>query len=333
MRSGRSSAQQVLAQGVGAAPRKAFGAGNYATDLRVWDAKLPMHLPLPRAVGPYTVIRTTRRVQLGTKVAIFGCFKYPPGSTLAAGVDSPAGQWTDICVVTDVNAGLNINDNQNVRAFTSPMSGLGAAATVCPSAFSVQVMNPEALQTTNGIVYMGTMNTQAKIADRFESWDGYGDKFIQFQNPRLMSAGKLALRGVQIDSYPLNMGDISDFTPLHQASVNDAFNFTSDQAAPSGWAPIVVVNANQPSGPDLEFLVTTEWRVRFDLDNPASAGHSHHRVASDSLWDSLTRSACARGHNVRDIADIISDAGSLASSAMSTAGVLRRALTTFEVVD
>lgn len=315
----RSTAQRVLAQGVAAVPRRAFGT-SYGSDLRVWDAKMPFHLPLPRAVGPYTVIRTTRRVQMSARVAIFGCYKFPSDRT---------GQWTDICVSRDVAAADPINGANNVHSYAMPLSGLGSAATVCPSAFSVQIMNPEALQNTKGIVYMGTMNTQAKVGGRAESWDSWGDKFIQFQNPRLTSAGKLALKGVQIDSYPLNMGDVSEFTPLSTASVGSAYTWDTTQPEPAGWAPIIVVNANQPEGPDLEFLVTTEWRVRFDLDNPASASHSQHSTASDSLWDRLMRSATARGHNVRDISDAVSEAG----SALSRVRVLRDALRDFEPVD
>ena len=313
----RSNATRVLAQGVGAVTRRPFGGGSYGTDLRVWDAKLPMHLPLPRAVGPYTVIRTTRRVQLSARVAIFGCYRY-------------GAEWTDVCATADVDASGSIAGTNNTHGYVMPMSGLGSAATVCPAAFSVQIMNPEALQDTKGIVYMGTMNTSAKIGGRAESYDDYANKFIQFQNPRLTSAGKLALKGVQIDSYPLNMDAISTFTPLNHRDVRNAFTWTASMPEPAGWAPIVVCNPNQPHGPDLEFLVTTEWRVRFDLDNPASSGHTQHPTAPDSLWDRLTRSASSRGHNVRDISDTLSDVGSTVSSAANTYNVLRRALNATE---
>merc|ERR1712066_1193278 len=94
------------------------------------------------------------------------------------------------------------------------MSGLGKACTAVPSALSVQIMNPEPLNSTEGIVYAGVMTTQAAIADRTESYDHYFEKFIEFQSPRLMSAGKLALRGVQISSYPLNMASLAEFTTL-----------------------------------------------------------------------------------------------------------------------
>lgn len=322
----RSNATRVLAQGVGALPRKAFGGGTYGSDLRVWDAKLPMHLPLPRAVGPYTIIRTTRRVNLGTKVAIVGCYQH-----------AGTGHWTDVCVKTDATATNPIGGVNNTYSFMHAMDGLGSAATVCPAAISVQLMNPQPLQTTSGIIYMGTMNTQAKLGGRSETWDSYANKFVQFQNPRLVSAGRLALKGIQIDSYPLNMGAISDFTPIHHhtGAQPGTWDATNDEE-PTGWAPIIIYNANAPEGPPLEYLITTEWRVRFDLDNPAAAGHTQHPTASDSLWDRLTRTASSRGHNARDIGETISDTGSFhhmassASSAMSTMRTLARAVSTAE---
>eukprot|EP00959_Pyramimonas_sp_CCMP1952_P399469 8369809-Pyramimonas_sp.AAC.1 len=69
-----------------------------------------------------------------------------------------------------------------------------------------------------------------------------GTEFISFMRPRLMSAGKLSLRGVQADPYPLNMNSVSSFRPFSQ---RPAGNFTwsgSSRLSPEGWAPIVVVN-------------------------------------------------------------------------------------------
>jgi len=212
--------------------------------------------------------------------------------------------------VGDVNQTLDINAANNALFTTSPLSGLGDAATVCPSAFSVQILNPQALQTTSGIVYAGVMNTQAAIAGRTETWDSYADKFVQFQAPRLMSAGKLALRGVQIDSYPLNMSEVSNFTPIRKVGDNVG-TYTVGSAETRGWAPIIIYNtgAGGPAGLELELLITTEWRVRFDLDNPAAASHSIHPVATDSAWDKMMRYKASLGHGVQDISDLVATAG------------------------
>jgi hypothetical protein len=218
--------------------------------------------------------------------------------------------------MTDVNAAIGIGSPNNAARLVMPISGLGPAVTLCPSAFSVQIMNPDAIGVTKGIVYAGVMNTQAKVRGRVETWDSYFDKFVEFQNPRLLAAGKLAIRGAQIDSYPLNMSEISNFTKLSQDT--DATITWGLQEEPTGWAPIMIYNtyANDSVPLALEVLVTTEWRVRFDLDNPAAASHIHHSCASDQTWDTHMRRAAAMGNGVKDIVEAVASAGQMVGPAM-----------------
>ncbi len=313
----RSNATSVVAQGVGAISNVPFGS-RVGTDLRVWDAKMPMHLPLPRAVGPYLVMRTTRRFSSDARCLVFGTYKNrPSGSTIAYG-----GGWTNICCAQDAVAADAIYGIGNAMTKVMPMDGLGPACTVVPSALSVQIMNPGALMDTTGIVYAGVMHTQAAIGGRTESWDDYFAKFIEFQSPRLMSAGKLALRGVQINSYPLNMSALAEFTPITQeVDATTDWRPGSVDWSPTGFAPIMVYNS---TGPDLtlEYLVTTEWRVRFDLDHPASSAHRQHPVASDQLWANLMSKASALGNGVMDIADVVSNVGKVVSQFQKTAPLL-----------
>jgi hypothetical protein len=214
--------------------------------------------------------------------------------------------------VLDVNAADLIGAPNNAITKVMPMDGLGLACTVVPSALSVQVMNPGALMNTTGIIYAGVMNTQAAIATRPETFDSYFEKFIEFQSPRLMSAGKLALKGVQINSYPLNMSELADFTTIEQdVDETTTWSASTNDFNPTGFAPIMVYNANGPNLP-LEFLVTTEWRVRFDLDHPASSAHRQHPVPSDQIWANLMSKASSLGNGVMDIADVVSNLGRVA---------------------
>jgi len=302
----RASATQVLAQGVGSVPRKAFGADRSGGTLACWDAKLLHHLPLPRAVGPYTVVRTTRRFQTDARDVLIGTFKRMTWQGIG-GTGPGAGQWSDVCAIYDVDGTKAINDGSG-NGFTvrTPLDFLeigSSMATCVPSALSVQILNPEALQTTTGIIYAGVMSTQAHINDRSESWDDFLARYVQYQSPRLMSAAKLSLRGVQINSYPLSMTQVSEFTPLTK-TVDGAKIVDSNCPTPQGWAPIMI---NNPQSANLEYLVTTEWRVRFDLGNPASSSHTHHSVASDSTWDKLCKQASMLGHGVRDIAELVAN--------------------------
>jgi hypothetical protein len=166
-------------------------------------------------------------------------------------------------------------------------------------------MNPNPIGSTAGIVYAGTMNTQVPLANESRTWTALADQFVEFQNPRILSAGKLALRGVQASGYPLNMSAVSDFSPLTQ-DADGVVTYSTAIPEPVGFTPIMVYNVNSVQ---LEYLVTTEFRVRFDLSNPASAGHVHHPVASDFQWDKLMKVASAMGNGVVDIAEAVANSG------------------------
>lgn len=296
----RSQATRVLANAVGSVTSKAFGSEK-GYGLHCWRAHTPHHMPLPRSVGPYTVIRGTRRVQIDEVANIIGSFKDPDGG------------WSEVIMVSSNSASNNMNNINNAKTTTVELGGLGDAATLVPSAVSVQIMCPTALQTASGVVYAGVMHTQAAVANRAETWDSYMNKFVQFQSPRLMAASKLALRGVEISSYPLSMSQVSEFTPLDKTT-DSLITFNSTQPETQGWAPIVVYN---PSGATLELLITVEYRVRFDLDHPASASHQHHPVTSDSMWDRMVKGASSLGHGVMDIADTVSNTGMAVGRAMA----------------
>jgi len=290
----RAVAEVVLTQNVGKVPRRPMG-DRPGRSLAVWDAKMLDHLPLPRAVGPYSAVRYTAVITSSSSNILFGTFKR----------DAGRGQWTDICAVEGVDASAFINLTDNTRYFSLPMDTLDTSAlgtTCCPSAISVQMMNPEALQTTSGIVYAGVMNTQAAIEGRSENWDDYFNRFISFQSPRLMSAGKLALKGVQANSYPLNMEPLAEFTRLAVNTTSPTIGTLADKTTgPAGWAPIMVHNPNNVL---LQYLVTVEWRVRFDLTNPASSSHKLHAPTTDSQWASMIKRATALGHGIVDMAEL-----------------------------
>lgn len=293
----RSNATRVLATGVGASVPRAFGS-TAGYSMACWDAKHPMHLALPRAVGPYATIRLTRRVSIDTHANIIGAFQEGAGNTVR-------GDWSNVVMISDVSSSQTINATNNVNYTTVNMGGVGSGATLVPSAISVQMMCPTALQTASGIVYAGVMSTQAAIAGRSESWATYMNRYVQYQNPRLLAASKLALRGVQINSYPLSMSQVSRFAPVVEESDGvTTYNGQSPESA--GWAPIVIYN---PSGVTLELLITVEYRVRFDLGNPASASHVHHPLAPDQVWDQLVRKASSLGNGVADIADVVANTG------------------------
>jgi hypothetical protein len=316
----RARADKVQAQGTGRVPTRAFG-GKRGTGLEGWDAFSPAHLPLPRSVGPYTVVRTTRLISSSARVNVFGTFSENNYFTDPSGEKFMTGkEWVTFGMLSSVTPGNPINAAGNTTATAIPFPGVttnGSTLTAVPAAISVQIMNPNPLQATAGIVAGTVCSTQLDLRERTETWDNLGAEIVSYMRPRLLSAGKLALRGVQIDSYPLNMAACAEFRPVRAGTDGDITLNASSGLYPEGWAPIVIVN--QGENLTLEFLVTIEWRVRFDIGNPAVSSHRHQGVTSDAHWDTMLRAAQSKMHGVCDIVERVANAGEAAAN-MAAAG-------------
>jgi len=324
-RSIRAQGSQILGQAVAAAPPAPFGNGMVHAaprckyDLRCWDAKLPMHLPLPRAVGPYLTVRVTHRFNTADKVVMICPFRHYGGQPGRL----ESGAWTDVVALSSANATLPVSDVSSTNYHKVDISGIGSNCTLVPSAITVQIMNPNAVTGATGIMYGGVSQTQIPAGGTATTWNAIAENFIQFQKPRLMSGGKLALRGVQASSYPLNMSALSDFTETMTSFTSGTDQWHSS-ALPTGFAPIIFVNAGYTASgitvtQSMEYLVTMEMRVRFDFSNPASAAHIQHPVSSDSTWGDLISAASSLGHGVMDIAEAVADNGQSASKLLSRA--------------
>ncbi len=323
----RTRATRVLAQGAGAAPRRAFGAtrtkkkilkgkvarnGYYSLRAGL-NARLPTHLGLPRPVGPYTVIRTTTLHTSSARVLIFS----PIMNASEGAHDAPI--WYQACGYEDINSTLAINAVNNTSAILMPMSGLGSAAEVVPAALTVQVMNEAALNNANGLFAMARVNQQLNLGGETRTWDTFADEFVSYYRPRLLTGGKLALRGVTSSAYPLNMNEFSLFAG-HSTHTASPFTWGAERTL-AALSPIVFV---QKTGTpvDVNFMVTIEWRVRFDPFHPATSSHSYHPATPDGVWNRIIGTMSTAGHGVEDIADEIAELG----AAVGVTGVAGAAL-------
>jgi len=291
-----------ITQGAGAITKRSYG-DRIGHTLKCWDAFNPEHLPLPIATASYTVVRTTVRFSSSARLLVFAPFRH--NSTNATAPN----EWTNIACVADANSALPINGTTNAQRVVFDMGGVGPQASLVPAAMSVQMVNPNPINATSGVVYAGVINTQAAFGGSADTWDTVAGHFIQRQCPRMLMAGKLAYRGVQMNSYPLNMSALQDFDEYDDLT-SGPFTW-SNIFQPTGLAPILVFN---PNSIDLEFLATMEWRVRYSLANSASGGHTHHPAASPATWDTLLKSAVAMGNGVRDISEVVATAGQFADS-------------------
>jgi len=200
-------------------------------------------------------------------------------------------------------------------AFEAMGSESWSAASITPAAFSVQVMNPQALQSTSGMVYIGRCKNKVALSEGnlTQTFQDLADNLVSYSNPRLCAAGKLALRGVQIDAVPNNMSELAKFTTV------DAQASGIDQLEPSnvrhqeGFNPIFVYN---PDGVPLQYLVCCEWRVRFDPSNPAYAACVSHKPTTDTKWWEHMEHAVRLGNGVIDIVERVAATG-LVGAALS----------------
>lgn len=303
----RSRADRQLAQGTGKATKQAFGGGKTArASLRCWDAFHPTHLPLPRSTGPYTVVRTTSFLTTAAKYIQFGAFQ-------RAG----KGEWSNIVGFHSNTESNPVNGANNVTGITVPFPGAaalsGSGMTCTPAAVSVQLINGKPLSSTDGLVFGAVCNTQLDINGRSETFNDISTEVVSYFRPRLMSAGKLALRGVHANAYPLNMSELANFKPMVN-SEPVAFTLNDTIVKPVGMTPIVFINQDSPENrTPYTFLVCVEWRVRFDLGNPAVASHVQHPTSSDQTWDAAIRKAASMGHGIADIVESVANAGEAAT--------------------
>lgn len=340
--------------GVGAVPRRNFGGGSSTGNpLLCMDATIPKHLALPINVGPYTVTRTTTIVKSSNAVNGFGFFRASDSYTADnPGVATHREGWAPLVGFGSVNSD---GKPMGLTEFHGcpQLEELGASATLAPAAMTVQVMDSNSLSGTEaakGVIYIGASKTQMRLKDSAQQWESIGQDFVSFQAPRLCSGPKLALRGVKVSARPFNVQELMDFdvvipnvdnsdgsstygtiqapwvSTLHAAS-GSTVDLTSKSPylqtrSLKGFSPIMVYNPNKE---ELQFIVTCEWRVRYNYGHPASSTHRVHPAASTRAWDIVQKGMDALGHGVSDIVEDVAAQGANVLRA-ATYNMGRRAL-------
>lgn len=323
-------------QGVGEASAPRYGCTDVGRVNHGFDANHPSHLPLPIQTGPYMVMRVTTKIAAGDArpVMMFGTFRTtgqnnninlnPTNTVPAVATQGPqwlTDGWASVCAVG--GSTLDAVSFNNTKWFNQPLGQIGTSASLTPSALTVQIMNKEAIAESNGIVYAARLKTQFRGQNETRTWGKFGDEMVSFMQPRLLSAGKIALRGVKIDSVPLNTFELQDFDQVRDPAALSGYTAFADFTGPwsdsataagqknviidsKGFAPIVVYN---PDNVGLEYLVTTEYRVRFDIGHPAASTHRLHTPTTQFEWSTAIAKAMSTGHGVLDIIESVSSLG------------------------
>jgi len=302
-----SSALRGIKQGVGRSVAKAFGGKFSGYHPCSHDAFHMAHLPLPRPTGPYSVVRTTQQIDSALEVVFLG-----PTFNVSDGI------WSSCCGFGSMDAAKKPDDANNTYLwhFKQLTAGSWGGAQLTPSAFSVQIMNPNSIQQTSGIIYIGRLRTTLKMTDNYgTAYSTIAQNCISYNNPRLCSAAKLAFRGVQIDLVPFNMSELANFTKF-ETGANGTTALGSSGADFTGFAPLFIYN---PQKVNLQYLVCCEWRTRFDPSNPAQATHVQHPHAPESFWAQAMHGAEAIGNGVVDIAERVANTGNAIYNGMGAA--------------
>lgn len=316
-------------QGMAAVTRKPWGSkGGKARPQDYFDANHPAHLPLPRAIGSYAVIRTTKLHRTTAAVIIIGATQTS---------DPTVGErpwWSPHVGIESANPGLPMNDPNNALPIqmTPIVDNAGNVQTgweaceLVPAAITVQVMFPSPVGTAGGVCRIGKFKTLSNLSNNSRTWNTFGDQFTAYNAPRLCAGGKLCLRGVTASCTPYDMSDLADFTPMRPLP-NFAFTWSDVRAQHfAGFSPIVIFNELSTSEPplvgQLDLLITVEWRVRFDPQNPAQASHKNYQPSSDAAWSKAVTAVESAGHGVADIVETVAEYGAYANAAAEVAGVL-----------
>lgn len=308
---GRTGVSNVLAPGVGRTTAKPFASPDITYDGKLGlSALCPMHLPLPRPIAPYTVVRLTTSFSSANEYMLFGTFRMDePAATYAET------RWLNTGVMEWASASGGLPMQSTIPVMRG-FPGLGDDYFV-PAAMTIQVLNTNALQSTNGLIVAGNMKTSLAPGAKTANISTVFNELINVSAPRLMSAPKLALRGVQADLQPSNMSALADFRlPGSSGSSPQVMNAQSD-----GFLPMFLRNEQQVT---LNFVVTIELRMRFSTSNIASASHRQYPHAPLSVWDRAVQGATMIGHGIVDISEKVSAVGSAVQAGLDMAGPLSK---------
>jgi len=303
-----------------------IGSTNTAYGL---NAFTPLHMPLPRPVAPYTVVRTIQNFTLaGNGNAQFWCFVPFTDDGVGPSVANKL-RMTSYCGFMKNNATLSPTANgMDLLNLSSLANGTTGGIECVPAAMTVRLTCPSALQGAAGQFFLGRWSVAADPRS-YATFEDMRSGFLSYGHPRPLTAARLAMRGVEVSSVARDMNVCSEFLPLHATDagnkiVNKGSYSLSDPLAPwSGFTPIVLIAEDSvTAATTINVQVAIEWRWRFSLDNVAASTHTYHKPATAGVWSSIMETASTAGNGVTAIAEAAPTIARVARAAVDTAAVL-----------
>lgn len=123
-----------IVQNVGRAPRRGFG-GSRSHGHAGFNAFCPAHLALPRATGPYSIVRTTTAITTTDPLMLFGIFSPQLGGSGEVSADNG---WSNLMAygVKDLATAINGMDNVAKYVFSNMADPSWDYSRMAPAAFS-----------------------------------------------------------------------------------------------------------------------------------------------------------------------------------------------------
>lgn len=237
------------------------------------NARHGAHLPLPRAVGPYAVIRRTHTIAMTQRFGLFG----PMKAVDSFGVPN----WTTCIGVLDLQADSTIGTNGNA-VLRSWLAGNLIGAEAVPAAFTVRVLCSAPYNTAAGIVYIGQCKQKIHLGSyTATTWTQLAQNLVAFAGTTGVPVPSLLTHPRQVHAVPGDLATMTDFEPLMsggEGAVTISSQFSHEFA---GLLPIYVYNPNTAS---LQLEITTEWRMRFPQDSPMQTAMQLHPPSSERTW-------------------------------------------------
>ncbi|APG78127.1 hypothetical protein [Beihai weivirus-like virus 9] len=233
------------------------------------NAFLPGHLTLPRAVAPYSVVRTIVNFPLacsdrGKMCVIQPMVNEDAGSnkitfTNCIGWVSDTDQSSGPVPTTNTPLGIN-------------MPSVGNTGVECvPAAISVRITCPSPLIAATGQLFLGRWNMPADRKN-YVHYDDMEKGFLAFAKPEPYTAAMMATCTRQVSAIPRDFNDYCEFHNYEDT------NFTDALKPWGGMTPILYCLSPVSGGNVTQYnlQICVEWRYRFKMDDPAASSHEFH---------------------------------------------------------
>lgn len=303
-------------KGKGRGPRRGgggmgMGKGRHRL-LSCFNAFGKLNLGLPRAVGDYTYVTTIENVTVkGSGAEQLWCFcpwQYHYSSAIGQNLGSQGMNMNTFFAWNSTANGINSNPQVELQVCNSKAiaDAFERGVECVPAAMSVRVTCPTPLQNATGQFFLGKWNIACDPRE-YATFKAISDGFMSYGQPRPLTAARMAMRGVQVNAMPRNMGDCSDF--LHTSANGGPdiqplkpYDLTNPSAPWMGFSPIfLVVEASTDDKTSLNVQVAIKWRYRFPINNPAAKTHVYQPITHDTVWNEAMGIMSELGHGVEAI--------------------------------